>query len=218
MFIHFLIWATQGGGAMFVYVLYRNPNRWMDLDEIWHIGGPWGREGSGFFLTQYPHPSGTECIKRVWGVSGATAVCFDKNFIKQKLQGTPDLVGVGHLFGPQIWIWKDLGPMSFWRHGHSLWRVLDKTNVVVYVPNSYLVRLDTLYPGSKGGQKGDRWGSVWSLSSAFWQKLYKTKIVGHPQYSGGGTSLDAQIQIWKDCAQCASGAVVPHFQEEFIRQ
>ena len=26
-------------------------------------------------------------------------------------QGTPDLVGVGHLFGPQIRIWKDLGPM-----------------------------------------------------------------------------------------------------------
>ena len=37
---------------------------------------------------------------------------FDKNFIKQKLQSASDLVGVGHLFGPQIWIWKDLAPFS----------------------------------------------------------------------------------------------------------
>ena len=67
-----------------------------------------------------PPPPGTGCIKGVQGVSGASAVHFGKNFIKQKLQGAPDLVGVGHLFGPQIRIWKDLGPMSFWRHGHSL--------------------------------------------------------------------------------------------------
>ena len=38
--------------------------------------------------------------KGVQGVSGASAVHFGKNFIKQKLQGAPDLVGVGHLFGP----------------------------------------------------------------------------------------------------------------------
>ena len=48
---------------MYVSVLYRNPNCWMDLDEIWHIGGPQGWEGSwGFFN---PHPPGTECIKGV---------------------------------------------------------------------------------------------------------------------------------------------------------
>ena len=46
-----------------------------------------------------------------WG-SGASAVHFGGNFIKQKLPGTPNLVGVGHLIGPQIRIWKDLGPMS----------------------------------------------------------------------------------------------------------
>ena len=34
-----------------------------------------------------------------WG-SGASAVLFGGKFIKQKLQGTPYLVGVGHLFGP----------------------------------------------------------------------------------------------------------------------
>ena len=48
---------------------------------------------------------------RVRGASGTSAMHFDKNFMKQKLQGTPDLAGVGHLFGPQIQIWKDLGPM-----------------------------------------------------------------------------------------------------------
>ena len=34
-----------------------------------------------------------------WG-SGASAMHFGANFIKQKLQGTSNLVGVGHLFGP----------------------------------------------------------------------------------------------------------------------
>ena len=47
---------------------------------------------------------------RVQGASGASTMCFGENFIKQKLQGTPDLVGVGNLFRPQIQIWKDLGP------------------------------------------------------------------------------------------------------------
>ena len=58
----------------------------------------------GGYQPSTPHP-------RVQGVSGASAVHFGKNFIKQKLQGAPDLVGLGHLFGPQIRIWKDLGPL-----------------------------------------------------------------------------------------------------------
>ena len=45
-----------------------------------------------------------------WG-SGASAVHFGGNFIKQKLLGTPKLVGVGHLRQPQVQIWKDLGPV-----------------------------------------------------------------------------------------------------------
>ena len=56
----------------------------------------------GGVSTQYPHPLGMECIKGIWGVSGATALHSGKIFIKQNLQGAPDLVGVGHLFGPQI--------------------------------------------------------------------------------------------------------------------
>ena len=46
----------------------------------------------------------------VWGASGASAMHFGEYFIKQKLQGTPDLVRAGHIYGPQIWIQKDLGP------------------------------------------------------------------------------------------------------------
>ena len=46
----------------------------------------------------------------LWG-SGASGVHFGGKFIKQKLPGTPNLVGVGHVIGPQIQIWKDLGPV-----------------------------------------------------------------------------------------------------------
>ena len=56
-----------------------------------------------------PHPLGMGCIKGAWGASRASK--------------TPDLVGVGQLFVLQIQIPKDLGPMSFWSHGHSLWRI-----------------------------------------------------------------------------------------------
>ena len=68
--------------------------------------------------------------------SGASAVYFGENFKKQKLLGTLNLVGVGHLFRPQIWIWKNLGPVSFWSRGHSLSRRVYKIKVVVNVPNS----------------------------------------------------------------------------------
>ena len=44
------------------------------------------------------------------------------------------LVGVCHLFGPQIRIWKDLGPVSYWSHGASLQRQVYNIKVVVYVP------------------------------------------------------------------------------------
>ena len=60
----------------------------------------------GVNLVPPPHPLGMGCIKGAWGASRASK--------------TPDLVGVGQLFVLQIQIPKDLGPMSFWSHGHSL--------------------------------------------------------------------------------------------------
>ena len=36
----------------------------------------------------------------------------------------------------------------------------------------------------QGGLKGGPVG-FWSLSHAFWLKLYNTKVAGHPQLSGG---------------------------------
>ena len=81
-------------------VLYRNPNGWTDRDEIWHRGGPRGGKVLGGVSTRYPPPPGMGCVKGVRGASGASTVRFGENFIKQKLQGTPDLVGAGHLFGP----------------------------------------------------------------------------------------------------------------------
>ena len=74
-------------------VLYRNPNRWTDWDEIWQRDGP---RGGRFLIGGWPctpPPPGTGCIKGVWGASGVSTVHFGENFIKQKLQGTPDLVG-----------------------------------------------------------------------------------------------------------------------------
>ena len=47
--------------------------------------------------------------------------------------GTPNLVGIGHLFGPQMW--KDLGPVSFWSHGVSLSQVeFIKSNLYCLFP------------------------------------------------------------------------------------
>ena len=69
----------------------------MDRDEIWHRGGPQG-EGSWGFQPGTPPPPGTGCVKGVWGASGASTVHFGENFIKQKLQDTPNLVWAGHLF------------------------------------------------------------------------------------------------------------------------
>ena len=70
-----------------------------------------------------------------WG-SGASLVHFGGKFIKQKLLGTPNLVGIGHLIGPQIQIWKDLGLVCFWSLSALLSRRVYKTKVVVNVANS----------------------------------------------------------------------------------
>ena len=90
----------------------------IEIQTAGPIGTKFGTEVVLKFLggvsARYPHPPGTGCVKGVRGASGASTMRFGKNFIKQKLQGTPDLVGAGHLFGPQIRIRKDLGPLEPW--------------------------------------------------------------------------------------------------------
>ena len=90
-------------------VLYRNPNRWTDCNEIWHRCIPQGQEGSWGVI---PIPLGTGCEKGVRGASGASTVNFGKNFIKQKLQSPPDLMGVGNLFGPKSGSGRPWAPCS----------------------------------------------------------------------------------------------------------
>ena len=99
----------------------------IEIQTAGRIGTKFGTEVAleggkvlGGVSARYPHPPGTGGVQGVRGASGASTVRFGKNFIKQKLQGAPDLVGAGHLFGPQIRIQKDLGPLYFWSHGHSL--------------------------------------------------------------------------------------------------
>ena len=47
-----------------------------------------------------------------------------------------------------------------------------------------LLELSTLIPGARGPQKGGLVG-LWVLSHAFWQKLYRVKVAGQPQFSEG---------------------------------
>ena len=72
-----------------------------------------GRFLGGGGVDPVPPPPGMGCL---WSLNRA----FGENFITQKLLFVPDLVRAGHLYGPQIQIRKDLGPMYLWSHGHSL--------------------------------------------------------------------------------------------------
>ena len=111
------------------------------------------------FFTWYPPPhqvckGGLGCL---WSLSHA----IWQTLYQTKFAGGPGLVEAGHHFGPQVQIWKYLGPMSFWSHGNSQWGGVYKINVVVHVPNSYLRRFDTLpwHLGSRRPKRGAQWGS-----------------------------------------------------------
>ena len=160
------------GMGVCVYVLYRNPNHWKDLDEIWKRGGPQGWELSVGDWTGTSDPAGMGCIKGVWGAYGASRLQFVQKLYKTNMAGHPQYSQVGHLFGP---------------HGHSLWRGVNKIKVIVYVPSSYFVGLETPYPDPvvQGVPKGDLLLFL-SLGRAFWQTLYQTKVAGHPQLSENG--------------------------------
>jgi hypothetical protein len=71
------------------------------------------------------------------GGSVASTVQLGKKFTKQKLTCINGLVSI-KIFGPNIWIWKDLGPMYFWSCDPSFSDKVYKTKVVVHLPNSQL--------------------------------------------------------------------------------
>ena len=127
--------------AMFVclYVclllLYWNPKCWMDCNEIWHRGDPWGREGSSGGFGQVPK----------------MGVCV--LFIEIQTAGQ---------------IWMKLGMEVVLKGGEGFWRSFS------LLPTTPLVL-------------GPKRGCLWSLSYAFCQKLYQTKVAGCPQVSGGGS-------------------------------
>ena len=189
-----LSFLIHKGQCLCVCLLYKS--KLLD-GSGWNLAQRWSSRGKvlGGFRPGTPTPW-------VRGASGASTASFGKNFIKQKLQGTPDLARAGHLFGSQIWIRKDLGPLSFWSHGHSLWRIAYKINCVVYVPNSYLMRLDTSYVTlrSRGPKRGVRWGSGASAVH-FGEIFIKQKLLGTPNLVGIGHLIGPQIQIWKDLGQ-----------------
>ena len=84
-------------------------------------------------------PMGSRGAQKVaWWGSGASAMHFGEHFITQKLLGAPNLVGIGNLMGPQIQVWKDLGPVCFWSCWASLSMGIFKMKVVVFVLNRYL--------------------------------------------------------------------------------
>ena len=104
----------------------------------------------------------------------------------QTLQGAPYLVGVGHLFEPQLQ--KDLGSMSFWSHGHSRWRIAYKIKIVVFVTYSYLMRLDTPYPDPRGPKRGP------GASAVHLAETLLKKVAGYPNLVGVGHLFGPQIR------------------------
>jgi hypothetical protein len=55
---------------------------------------------------------------------------------KKYLNSTSILLGVNHIFGSIIWIWKDLGPMYFWSSSQSFSGGIYITKLAVHLPNS----------------------------------------------------------------------------------
>ena len=64
-------------------------------------------------------------------------------------------------------------------------------------------------PPVYGVRKGGT-GCLWSLNRAFWRKLYKTKVAGQPQLSGGRSP-------YRTPHLEGPGLSVTHFQGDFIK-
>ena len=65
-----------------------------------------------------------------------------------------------------------------------------------------------------GAKKGALWG-YGASAGHFGEKFIQQKLLGTPNLVGIVTSLDTRSgRTW---ARCASGAMVPHFEGEFIK-
>ena len=134
-------------------------------------------------------------LHRYWTLKGGAGCLWSLSCAFWQKLGHPQFSGgTGHLFGPQILIWKDLGPMSFWRHGHPHWKGVGKSKVVGDHPKHDLVT-PTLTLGSKGGQKGAQWGSGTS-GTHFGKHFYSTKVWENPNLAEVSHLLGPQIWIW----------------------
>ncbi len=70
-------------------------------------------------LTLYPNPRGQGGPKLGLGCIHSRKSETRQHFYKTKVIGKDCFSGADHIFGPVIWIWKDLGPMCFWSHGRT---------------------------------------------------------------------------------------------------
>ena len=117
----------------------------------------------------------------VQGASGASVVHFGKNFFKQKLQTTPELLVASHLFGPQIQIWKDPGPMSF-MVTHMEGQFVKSKLLFMFLVATWLGWTPyTLTLGFQKGLKGAWWGSLASVVNFGRNFIKQTCRVGQSQ-------------------------------------
>ena len=162
-------------------VLYSNPNGCTDWDEIWHRGGPWGGRLLGGGVNQVPPPT------RVRGASGVSTVRFGENFIKQKLQGTPDLVGAGHFLGPKSGSGRTWAPCL----SGAMFTHYEGEFIKSKLHHMFLLCIwwgwtpPTLPPGSRGHKSWSGWGS-WASGVHFGGNFIKQKLLGTPNLVGVG--------------------------------
>ena len=90
-------------------VLYRNPNRWTDWDEIWHKGGTQGCEGTWGGISTCNPP-------RKW-------VCVRKSYLVRSDTLYPD---------PGVPGGQKRGLVGFWSLSCAFWWILYKTKVAVH--------------------------------------------------------------------------------------
>ena len=131
-----------------------------------------------FFLTRYPHPLGYGVCKGGLGCLWSLNRAFLWKLYKTKVAGHPWFSGGGSPFWAPNLDPEGPGPhvlLEPWSLTMKLWCILPIAIWWGWSPY-------TLTPGAWAGGKRGPVG-FWSLSSAFWQKLYKTKVAGHPQLS-----------------------------------